>query len=196
MTHFEVGQVSIEILDGLHSISDVPPSQWHSDRQPRDAQAVLANLSAGDGLRAQVSLVFWPENEVSLGHAEVFAGPSDYERLADAGLIAPKLIDDKLIARVRALRYGPQGRATSAATSWEQIDVWAEGNSRELLEMLGATKTGSYGQLLPDSTRFRAEPAIEVKKSDPRAMFAIYALTRVVPIMTGFGKQFHGAPNE
>jgi hypothetical protein len=196
VSSFKVGPVSIDVLDGQHAISVVPPSQWHGDRQARPAHAVLANLKADDGLRAQVSLVRWDDSdEISLGFAELLAGPSDYERLEDAGAISPKLIDEKLVARIRALRYGKTGRATGAAVEWSQISEWAGGDAQALLAELGATRTGAYGVLMPSATRFKTEPAIEVPIADPTALFAVYALTRVVPIMTGYGKESVEGPN-
>jgi len=196
MSSFRIGSVSVDVLEGEHAIAVVPPSQWHGDRQERPAHAVLANLRADDGLRAQVSLVRWDDSdEVSLGFAELLAGPSDYERLEDAGAISPNLVDDKLVARIRALRYGKTGRATGAAVEWAQISEWAGGDAQALLADLGATRTGAYGVLLPSATRFKTEPAIEVPVADPSALFAVYALTRVVPIMTGYGKESVESPN-
>ena len=196
MSGFTIGPVSVEVLNGEHAIAVVPPSQWRGDREERPAQAVLANLKADDGLRAQVSLVRWNDSdEISLGFAELLAGPSDYERLEDAGAISPKLVDDKLVARIRALRYGMTGRATGAAVEWSQISEWAGGDAQALLTDLGATRTGVYGVLLPSATRFKTEPAIEVPIADPTALFAVYALTRVVPIMTGYGKESVEGPN-
>jgi hypothetical protein len=196
MSSFRIGPVSVEVLDGQHAIAVVPPSQWHGDRQERPARAVLANLKADDGLRAQVSLVRWDDSdEISLGFAELLAGPSDYERLEDAGAISPKLVRDKLVARLRALRYGKTGRATGATVEWAQISEWAGGDAQALLADLGATRTGAYGVLLPSATRFKTEPAIEVPIADPTALFAAYAVTRVVPIMTGYGKESVEGPN-
>ena len=196
MSSFRIGPVSVEVLDGQPAIAVVPPSQWHGDRQERPARAVLANLKADDGLRAQVSLVRWDDSdEISLGFAELLAGPSDYERLEDAGAISPKLVRDKLVARLRALRYGKTGRATGATVEWAQISEWAGGDAQALLADLGATRTGAYGVLLPSATRFKTEPAIEVPIADPTALFAAYALTRVVPIMTGYGKESVEGPN-
>lgn len=196
MSSFRIGPVSVEVLDGQHAITVAPPSQWHGDRQERPARAVLANLKADDGLRAQVSLVRWDDSdETSLGFAELLAGPSDYERLEDAGAISPKLVGDKLVARIRALRYGRAGRATGATVEWSQISEWAGDDAQALLAALGATRTGAYGVLLPSATRFKTEPAIEVPLADPSALFAVYALTRVVPIMTGYGKDSVEGPN-
>lgn len=196
MTSFTVGPVGVEVLEGEHQVMVVPPSQWHGDRQARSARAVVANLRADDGLRAQVSLVRWDDSdEISLGFAELLAGPADYERLEDAGAISPKLVNDRLVARIRALRYGSNGRATGAAVEWSQIDEWAGSDAQATLASLGATRAGAYGLLLPTATRFKAEPAIEVPVADPSALFAVYALTRVVPIMTGYGKGSVEGPN-
>ena len=143
-----------------------------------------------------MALVFWPDgDEVSLGHLELFGGPADYERLEDAGLMSPKLADERLVARIRALRYGPSGRATGAPVSWEQISEWNGGEAPEALQALGATRTGAYGELNAAATRFRAEPAVEVPAANPTALFAAYALTRVMPIMIGFGRAQVEGPN-
>ncbi|MBB5633302.1 hypothetical protein BKA04_001525 [Cryobacterium mesophilum] len=196
MTSFTIGMVTVEILDGARAITAVPPSQWHGDRKERVADATLANLQAADGLRARIALVKWPDDdEVSLGHAEIFGGPADYERLEDAGLISPKAVGDKLVARIRALKYGEAGRASGAVTDWAQIGGWADADAPTVLRDLGATATGTYGDLLPSATRFKSEPAIEVLAADPRALFAVYALTRVMPIMTGHGKSAVEGPN-
>ncbi len=195
-TMFTVGRVAVEVLGGTRSITAVPPSQWHGDRKDRTADATLANLQAADGLRAQVALLRWPDDdEVSLGHAEIFGGPADYKRLEDAGLMSPKVVGDKLVARIRALKYSEVGRASGAVTDWAQIGGWADADAPTVLRDLGATATGAYGDLLPSATRFKSEPAIEVPAADPRALFAVYALTRVMPIMTGHGKSAVEGPN-
>jgi hypothetical protein len=186
---FTVGRVTVEVLDGLRPFAGVPTSQWHGDRAARTGEATVANLSTTDGLKAQVAVVTWPGgDEVSVRLADRFGGPADYERLEDAGEISPKIVGDTLVARVRALRYGAGDRASGAPVDWEQIDQWNGGDARAALHDLGATRTGSYGELLATATRFKAEPAIEVPRSNPAALFAIYALTRVMPIMTAFGK--------
>lgn len=196
VAEFIVGKVAIEVLDGSYHLRAVPPSQWRGDRIERVADAVLANMRAADGLRLQVSLATWPNSdEISLGHSELLGGPADYGRLEDAGLISPKPLGDKLVARIRALKYGNGGRASGATTSWPEIDTWAGVDSRDLLAGVGATATGDYGDLLPSATRFRTEPAIEVPVTDPRALFAVYALTRVMPLMTGHGKSAAESPN-
>lgn len=192
---FQAGNVSVEILDGTHPFIGVPTSQWHGDKTERTGNGVLANLKADDGLRAQVVLVTWPGgDEVSLRMADLFGGPADYERLEDAGELAPKVVGRTLIARIRALRYS-RGRASLAAVDWSDLDTWAGDDAQTLLTSLGATRTGTYGDLLPEATRFKTEPAVEVPVGRPVALFAVYALSRVMPIMTGFGKASIEGPN-
>jgi hypothetical protein len=125
---------------------------------------------------------------VSVRLADRFGGPADYERLEDAGEISPKILNESLVARVRALRYGANGRASGAPVEWEQIEEWHGGDVRAALRELGAARTGTYGELLPTATRFKSEPAIQVPRDNPAALFAIYALTRVMPIMTAYGR--------
>lgn len=193
--NFDAGKVSVEILEGKSKFTGVPTSQWHGDRQEQTGEAVVANLKTPDGLRAQVVFVVWPDGaESSLRIADFLAGPADYERLKDAGEMSPKSLGDKFVARIRALRYGDNGRATIAGVDWEQIDEWYGGDVRQELGELGA-RTGTYSELYPEATRFKTEPAIEVPKNKPEALFLVYALTRVMPIMTGYGKPTAQAAN-
>ncbi|MFC0681770.1 hypothetical protein ACFFGH_28395 [Lysobacter korlensis] len=188
-TRFTVGTVAIDVLDGEHPFKGVPTSQWHGNRQEIEGQAVIANLQADDGLRAQVALVEWPGGtEWSLRMSDLLAGPGDYDRLRDAGELAPKAVGNKLVARLRALRYKDGGRAGLDAVGWEQLDGWAGGDARALLEELGASRTGAYVDLLPDAPRFKTEPAVEVPVDNPAALFAVYGLTRVMPLMLGHGR--------
>ncbi|MCC7128567.1 MAG: hypothetical protein IT192_07115 [Microbacteriaceae bacterium] len=196
MIEFNIGKVAVTIQDGRHEFIGTPPSRWRTDRQELTGEAVIGNLRADDGLRAQVFLVFWPQDdEVSLGYLDLFDGPADYQRLEAAGLISPKLVDGGLVAVLRAMKYGTAGRATASGTNWEQIDEWVGGDSRKALKDLGATAVGEYGELLTSAARFKAEPALRVSLDDPRALFAVYALTRVIPIMTGYGKPEIEGPN-
>jgi hypothetical protein len=189
MTTFKVGPIAVEVLDGVVPFTGVPTSQWHGDRLDRTGKGVLANLSASDGLRLQVVLVTWPGGEeVSLRQSILLAGPADYQRLEDAGELGPKIVGDRYVARIRAMKYKPGGRAGLDAVAWGQLDAWLGTDSQTALEVFGATRVGSYGDLYPQATRFKAEPAVEVPISKPDALFAVYALTRVLPIMAAHGK--------
>lgn len=189
MKAFTAGKVDIEVLDGEHTFRGVPTSEWRGNKLEIEGRAVLANLKAEDGLRAQVALVAWPGGtEWSLRMSDLLAGPADYDRLRDAGELAPKNVGDKLVARIRALRYKDKVRASLDVTEWEQLDDWAGQDARALLKSLGATRTGAYGELWPAATRFKSESAVEIDPANPAAFFALYALTRIMPIMTGHGR--------
>ena len=187
-TTFTAGKVQVELLDGEHTFLGVPTSEWRGNKREVEGRAVIANLSALDGLRAQVALVAWPGGtEWSLRMGALLAGPADYDRLRDAGELAPKASGGKLVARIRALRYKDDGRAGLDAVEWGHLDEWAGQDARAFLTSLGATRTGTYVELLPSAARFRAEPALEVDIEHPEALFAVYGLTRVMPLMTGHG---------
>lgn len=189
-TAFTAGKVDVEVLDGEQNFVGVPTSQWHGNKMEIEGRAVIANLRANDGLRAQVALVAWPDGaEWSLRMSDLLAGPADYDRLRDAGELAPKPAGDKLVARIRALKYKDHGRAGLDAVEWANLDSWAAQDARALLKDLGATRTGTYVELLPTAARFRGEPALEVYATTPAALFAVYALTRVMPLMKGHGRE-------
>lgn len=185
----QVGPITVEVLDGLVPFAGVPTSQWHGDRLERSGKGILANFTASDGLRLQVVLVTWPDgDEVSMRHSILLAGPADYQRLESAGELGPKIVGDSYVARIRALKYKAGGRAGLDAVEWGQLDAWLGADTQEMLARVSATKTGTYGDLNPEATRFKAEPAVEVPIAKPDALFAVYALTRVLPIMTAHGK--------
>ena len=73
--------------------------------------------------------------------------------------------------------------------------VFETGEATAGTSVVGSDLAGAYGVLLPSATRFKTEPAIEVPIADPTALFAVYALTRVVPIMSGYGKESVEGPN-
>lgn len=189
MTTFSVGAVAVDVIGGRHRFTGVPTSQWHGDRAERTGDGVLANISAPDGLRLQVVLVTWPGGEeVSLRQSILLAGPADYQRLEDAGELGPKIVGDRYVARIRAMKYKAGGRAGLDAIEWGQLDELLGAEGKQALLDLGATRVGTYGELLPHATRFKTEPAVEVPIEKPDALFAVYALTRVLPIMAGHGK--------
>lgn len=137
----------------------------------------------------QVVLVTWPGgDEVSLRKSILLGGPADYERLEGAGELAPKLVGDRYVARIRAMKYKEGGRAGLDAVDWDALDRLLGGDSKAALVGLGATATGTYSELYPQASRFKAEPAVQVPVDQPEALFAVYALTRVIPIMMGHGK--------
>lgn len=184
-----VGPIAVEVLQGVLPFTGVPTSQWHGDRAERTGDGVLANISAPDGLRLQVVLVTWPGGEeVSLRQSILLAGPADYQRLEDAGELGPKIVGDRYVARIRAMKYKAGGRAGLDAVEWGRLDEWLGSDSQRMFLDLGATRVGTYGELLPQATRFKTEPAVEVPIQKPDALFAVYALTRVLPIMAGHGK--------
>lgn len=196
-TQFTVGHVDVDVLDGVHPFTGVPTSQWHGDKTPQTGTCALANMRTDDGLRAQVALVTWPSgDEVSLRLSELLGGPADYERLKGAGELAPKIVGTSLVARVRALKYKDgSDRASLDAIDWTGLDELAAGDARAIFSGLGAIKTGTYADLFPPATRFKLEPAVEVSIDNPAALFAVYALTRVVPIVKAHGKTVIEGPN-
>ncbi|MBH0081961.1 hypothetical protein [Salinibacterium sp. SWN167] len=139
----------------------------------------------------------WPSgDEVSLRLAELLGGPADYERLKSAGELAPKFVGGDLVARIRALRYKEGSERASLDTiDWSGIDELVNGDAQAVLAELGAVRTGAYADLFPPATRFKLEPAVTVSTDDPAPLFAVYAATRIVPIMKAHGKAFSEGPN-
>jgi hypothetical protein len=170
---FAIGDVTVEVLSEPSTTTTVPPSEWRGNRVGRFGTATIGSVSAADDLRTQVSLVRWPDgDEFSLDHAEVFGKPAGYAHSEEARLIFPQHVGDN------------GGHAPGTATNWSQIDKWAVGGARTGFRGLDVTASELPGELLLGATGLKIEPVVDVRTGEPRALIAVYALTRVLPTVT------------
>ena len=93
-----------------------------------------------------------------------------------------------LVALLRALKHGDRGWPSLAAATWQELDWLAGGDVTELLLSHGATRVGRYADLRPGVKRYADSPAFEVAPDAAEAVFAAFAITRVIPIMKEFGR--------
>lgn len=148
-----------------------------------------AVIESSDGLRMTVGCTVWDDGSADVQPLDFLAGPDTYRRLEAAGRMT--LNEATLGSRVsllRALKYGDRGYPTLASVTWEELNELAGTDVAALLISHGA-RVGTYEDLKPDSARYREHPAFAVSADGLEAVFAAFAVTRVLPIMKGFGRE-------
>lgn len=184
----ELRGVTLTVGPSEHPIEGAPLSA--RDAGTISGTARVARVETVDGLRMDVGLCSWPlagggaEHDLRL--LDFWAGADDYRRLQRAGKMTLAQVGDRRVGILRALAYGEHEWPTLQPVGWEALDRLAGANTATLLRQHGA-ETGSVIELNPAAKRFRDAPAFSVA-DDPTAAFIAFAVTRVLPIASGFGK--------
>lgn len=185
---FNVGLVAVTLRAGVESYEGVPTSAGRTGAT-MTGELRLAEFSSSDGLLMTAGMISWPDASMDVQPLDFLAGPDAYRRLERAGRMS--LSDSgkgNRVALLRALKYGDRGWPTLATVSWQELDWLAGGDVTELLESHGASRVGRYGDLRPGAKRFLDSPAFEIAPDAAEAVFAAFAITRVIPIMKDFGR--------
>lgn len=186
MTQLQLGLVEVDTREGASSFRGSPLSDREGGEQ--EGSVRLAKLSTPDGFIANVGVTRWPDETYDQRLIDFFAGPDPYRRLERAGNMSLNPTKGGVVAVLRALKYTSRELPSLQAVGWPQLDAWLGEDAQAYFLGLGAVAAGSYGALRPEARRFADEPAIIVDPHEPLALFAAYALTRVIPILTDFGR--------
>lgn len=186
MTTMTISRIELEMQDGVRAY---PGRPWGpGDGPEQTAEARIAKFTTPDATVGFLALTVWPEGERDLRVADILGDPGEYGRLQQAGTLAVKSTDGGLVAMLKAMRYGPRGYAKLENVEWGDIDVLAGGDAAAMLADAGATAVGRYGDLYATSAQYAGRPGIRVAADAPAALFAAFALTRIVPILVGYGR--------
>lgn len=186
MMKLQLGVVEVESRDGASSFRGTPLSDREGGE--REGSVRLAKLSTPDGLVANVGVTKWPDETYDQRLIDFVAGPDPYRRLERAGNMSLNTTAGGVVAVLRALKYTGRELPSLQAVGWPQLDEWLGEDAKAYFVGLGAVAAGSHSDLRPEARRFLDEPAIIVDPDEPLALFAAYALTRVIPIATDFGR--------
>jgi len=185
---FNVGLVAVTLRAGVETYEGVPTSAGRAG-VTAEGQLRLAEFSSSDGLMMTAGLIDWPDGTTDVQPLDFLAGPDAYRRLERAGRMSlTESGRGSRVALLRALKYGERGWPTLATVTWEELDRLAATDVAGLLVSHGAMRVGRYGDLRPEAKRFVESPAIEVAPAAAEAVFAAFAITRVIPIMKDFGR--------
>lgn len=184
---FNVGLVAVTLRGESVNFSGIAVA---SGRGGAEQDGVLreALIESNDGLRLTAGYTIWADGSSDVQPLDFIAGPDAYRRLEVAGRMS--MSESGVGTRVgllRALKYGERGYPSLASVTWEELDTVAGTGVQALLTSLGAVAVGDYGTLRPYAKRYVAHPAFAVPATGVDAVFAAFAITRILPIMKGFG---------
>lgn len=185
---FNIGLVAVTLRGGEYPFEGVPTSAGRAGSSVV-GQLRQAEFSSSDGLRMTAGFISWPDGTSDVQPLDFLAGPDAYRRLERAGRMT---FNDSgsgtLVALLRALKYGDREWPALATVTWEELDWLAGMNAAELLISHGAIQADRYGDLRPAARRFVDSPAFKIAPDAAEAVFAAFAITRVIPIMKEFGR--------
>ena len=185
----ELRGVTLAIDPDKHPIQGASMSA--RDEGPVEGHARVATVTTADGFRATVGVCTWPSTDDAPGDSDIrlldfWAGADDYRRLERAGKMSLAAAGERRVGILRAMAYGEHEWPTLQTVTWEALDRLAGDDAVALLRQNGAL-TGAVAELNPGAKRFKDAPGFSIA-DDPTAAFVAFAITRVMPIASGFGK--------
>jgi hypothetical protein len=180
----ELRGVTLHIDPDEHSIQGAPMSA--RGEGPVAGRARVATVETTDGMRATAGVCVWPGDEADVRLLDFWAGADDYRRLERAGKMSLPSAGLRRVGILRALAYGEREWPTLQSVGWEALDRLAGTDAAALLQQHGAM-TGAVLDLNPAARRYKEAPGFSFGE-DPTSAFVAFAITRVMPIASGFGK--------
>lgn len=185
---FNVGLVAIAMrpADVGFRGSSVSAGRGSAEQTGKLREAVI---ESSDGLRMTIGCTVWEDGSADVQPLDFLAGPDAYRRLETAGrMTLNETTPGTRVALLRTLKYSDRGYPTLASVTWDELAALAGTDAAALLVSHGA-RAGDYGDLKADAIRYREHPAFAVSTDGLEAVFAAFAITRVLPIMKGFGRE-------
>lgn len=184
---FNVGLVAITMRSEDVEFRGIPVSAGRGGSE-QDGKLREAVIESSDGLRMTIGCTVWDDGSADVQPLDFLAGPDAYRRLESAGrMTLNKSGAGTRVALLRTLKYGDRGYPSLASVTWEELSELAGTDAADLLTEHGA-HVGAYEDLRPDPQRYREHPAFAVSGDGVAAVFAAFVITRVIPIMKGFGR--------
>ena len=181
---FKVGPVSIEITESFQACR----GKSMGGEEELDGQRLLAYMRTPDGGDIHVGFTKWADGLADVVGLVKVSGPDVFERLTKAGRmqVAPTSSGHNSI-RLKALRYKEPGHANLASITWDDLNKLLDSNASEMLKSFGAIDLGTAEEILNVTNKTKNQLAMVSPQGNHEALFAAYALTRVMPLMKNFG---------
>lgn len=186
-TEFNVGLVAITMRPQDVDFRGIPVSAGRGGAE-QDGKLREAVIESSDGLRMTIGCTVWEDGSADVQSLDFLAGPDAYRRLESAGrMTLNESGAGTRVALLRTLKYGDRGYPSLASVTWVDLSELAGADAADLLISHGA-HVGAYEDLRPHPRQYREHPAFAVSADGLEAVFAAFAITRVIPIMKGFGR--------
>lgn len=183
MKKFDVGLVTVTCAGRTARYTEE-----QSDGSTKEAIATLAELETPDGFKGTLGVLEWEDGTGEIKLVDFANGPENYRRLESAGRTQIISQGDKWVAIIRALKYGEKLRFNLHNVTLEELSRLIREDAGEFLEKIPNTVITRYGDLQPKATaQHREAIGISVPKGEIEALAAMYAMTRVMPLMMNFG---------
>jgi hypothetical protein len=180
----QVGPVSIEVTERFQSCRGKPMG----GEEELDGKRLLAYMRTPDGGDIHVGFTKWADGLADVVGLVKVSGPDVYERLTKAGRMQVAATNTgHHSVRLQALRYKEPGRANLASVTWDDLNKLLDSNASEILKSFGAIELGTAEEILNVTNRTRNQLAMVSPQGNHEALFAAYALTRILPLMKNFG---------
>jgi hypothetical protein len=184
MPKFDVGRVTITTAGRTARYTD----QKDEKSPPIDGKATLAELETPDGFKGTLGVVEWPNGTSEITLVDFAEGPDVYRRMESAGRTQVLTDNGHWMLVIRALKWGDKNRATLHNVTFDELDKLIKDDSKAVLEAFPGVALGRYGDMQPNtSAQFREAIGMKVPTGEMDALAAMYAMTRVMPLMVGFG---------
>lgn len=150
---------------------------------------IPALVTAPDGAQIEIGLVRWEDGQMDLRAFSRLNGPTSYDRLTKGVRMGVRVIDEQHWCELRILEYGdPADQPTMVSATWSDFDQMISADAQKWLRDLGDVRIGTRADLLEDTGKRRNQLALMAPADDPLPLFAAYVLSRVLPVLRGFGK--------
>lgn len=149
---------------------------------------IPAQLQTPDGALIELGLTSWEHGDRDVRCFNRLTGPPLYDRLikgARLGVQAKRA--DQWDVELGILRHHDTRPATVVKAGWDDFDAVLGANAQQMLTSRGATAVGTKDAVIADTGKRRGYLMMLSPAGDPQPVFAAYLLTRVLPLMTGFG---------
>ena len=187
MVNIEVGAASISLADGQVEVS----GQAFSG-EVLTGLASGASVTTADGAVLEVGHVDWSSGERDVRTFSRLTGPTVYDRLTKGcRLGVSRAGEDGLwMCELGIVTYHADKQPTVIQAKPEDLQQVLRGDVADQLKQAGARAFGRREDILGDTGRRRNYLAVTFSDVAAPVPFVAYVLTRVLPLMTGFGK--HG----
>lgn len=192
MTQIQIGSFGLKI-DPLW-IDVLEPVARSKEKIRGKVQYVSYETNDGGFLRA--GFFKFEDNSMVMRGVALIDGPEKYSRLIRAGSMeVAEYGPDQLSCRVRAMRYNELDRQNVANISWPSLNALTNIDAKSQLRDLGAIEFGLAGEILGITNRTANQEAMRFPSTDLRSLYAVWGMTRIVPVMKDFGRDGVGVLN-
>ena len=185
MDRIEIGGASIELIAGQAQVTGTSFSG-----ENLNGQASPATVTTADGAVLEVGHVDWSSGERDVRTFSRLTGPTVYDRLTKGCRLGVSQTDDGLwMCDLGIVTYHADKQPTVIQAKPEDLEQVLKADVRDLMESSGARAYGRREDILGDAGRRRNYLAVTFSDIAAPVPFVAYVLTRVLPLMSGFGKQ-------